>query len=50
MYHFVNFTAYDNTLNKTVSFCKNTENGKVSEILKTVKLLIQKLTNVSLLV
>ena len=42
MYHFVNFRAHNNTLNST--FHRNTENSTILEILKTVKLLIQKFT------
>ena len=42
MYPFLNFEAYDNTLNST--FHGKTESSIISEILKTVKLLIQKFT------
>ena len=42
MYHFVNFRADNNTLNRT--FYGNTENSIISKIPETVKLLIQKFT------
>ena len=33
MYHFVNFSAHENTQQ---DFCRNTENSIISELLKTV--------------